>query len=254
MNNLTVTILEKLEADILRGLYPIGSRFPSEREISEQYGVSRVTTRDVLARLSHMGLLIRRPQSGTYVNDYFTKASIDLLARIMQTTDAVEPEMLFSLLEFRRVNEMQAARKSALLMAVDDIDILDKTVSRLGDLTGDIQGLSECDNDIHLSVITHSGNIVLALLFHSFRSIYRHYTQFFYGLPGAADAVLPLYRRLAAAIRMRDGDYAASVMESILVYAENRVKDALPETPGDAKISLSIFRQAEKDPMAEKTE
>jgi len=43
-------------------------------------------------------------------------------------------------------------------------------------------------------------------------------------------------------------------MESILVYAENRVKDALPEAAGDAKISLSIFRQAEKDPLAEKTE
>ncbi|MBP7736872.1 MAG: FadR family transcriptional regulator [Spirochaetes bacterium] len=254
MNNLTDTLLEKLEADILRGIYPIGSRFPSEREISEQYGVSRVTTRDVLARLSHMGLLIRRPQSGTYVNDYFTKASIDLLARIMQTTDAVEPEILISLLEFRRINEMQAARKSALLMSVDDAVTLEKTVGRLGGMANDVKALSDCDNEIHWAIINHSGNIVLALLFHSFRSIYRHYTQFFYGLAGTADAVFPLYRRLAAAIRKRDGDYAASVMESILVYAENRVKDALPENSGDAKISLSIFRQEEKETLDEKTE
>ncbi len=245
MLNLSDTMLEKLESDILRGIYPIGSRFPSEREISEKYGVSRVTTRDVLARLSHMGLLVRRPQSGTYVNDFLTGASIDLLARIMQTTDAVEPEILFSLLEFRRVNEMQAARKSAMLMPADAVDALGRSVGRLCGCAGDISGLSEADYEIHGAVISHSGSIVLALLFHSFRSIYRHYTRFFYTLEGTAETVFPLYRRLATAVKMRDGDYAASVMGSILVYAENRVKDALPEGAADSKIDLAIFRQGD---------
>jgi DNA-binding FadR family transcriptional regulator len=106
-------LLNRLEADILGGKYPIGSRFPSERRISELYGVSRITTRDALSRLCQMGLLRKAPQSGTFVNDYMTGASVELLGRIMQSTEMIDAAFLISLLEFRRVNEVFAARRAA---------------------------------------------------------------------------------------------------------------------------------------------
>jgi GntR family transcriptional regulator, transcriptional repressor for pyruvate dehydrogenase complex len=244
MNNITDVLFERLQSEILGGTYRIGTRLPSEREISERYGVSRITARDAVSRLCQTGLLNRVPQSGTFVNDYLTGASMDLLIRIMQSTNTIDGEMLFSLLELRRANEVFAARLAALNITKEGADELADLAERGLAGIDDIVLLCDCDYEIHRAVITHSGNRVLPLLFNSFKPVYRHYVEFFYRLPGAGAFVMPLYRKLASACASRDGDYAAHIMERILVYAENRVKDALAYGNDNAQVSLAAFRNA----------
>jgi len=53
---------------IREGVYPAGSRIPSESELSDELGVSRATVRTVLAKLAINGLIIRKQGDGTYVN------------------------------------------------------------------------------------------------------------------------------------------------------------------------------------------
>jgi len=60
----------RLLSDIGSGALPPGSRLGSERELSEQYGVSRATLRQVLAALGEAGLVRRVPgrSGGTFVS------------------------------------------------------------------------------------------------------------------------------------------------------------------------------------------
>lgn len=60
-------LMKKLRGDISAGLYPIHSRIPSEQELCDSYGVSRVTVRKALAELTQEGLLARRQGKGTFV-------------------------------------------------------------------------------------------------------------------------------------------------------------------------------------------
>jgi GntR family transcriptional regulator, transcriptional repressor for pyruvate dehydrogenase complex len=235
-------LLQQLESDILRGEYVIGSRFPSERQISERYGVSRITTRDAVSRLCQMGLLRKAPQSGTFVNDYLTETSIELLVRIMQSTDTMDGAALISLLEFRRVNEVFAARKAAVEITPQGMGEMEEWVRRGLSATNDISLLCDCDYEIHRAVIRHSGNLVLALLFNSFRTVYRHYVAFYYSLPLAGERTMRHYSRLVAAFAARDREYAAHIMETLLVEAENAVKDAISYN-GESTVSLSAFRK-----------
>lgn len=46
-----------------------GSRFPSERDLSQKFGVNRVTMRKAIDRLVQIGVLERRGTSGTYLPD-----------------------------------------------------------------------------------------------------------------------------------------------------------------------------------------
>lgn len=60
-------LMQQLRADIASGLYPVNSRIPSEAELTEKYGVSRVTVRKALSELTREGLLRRMQGKGTFV-------------------------------------------------------------------------------------------------------------------------------------------------------------------------------------------
>ncbi|MBH3283829.1 GntR family transcriptional regulator [Serratia marcescens] len=60
-------IAEQLEQRINSGEFPPGSMFPTEQELQQQFGVSRVTIRKALAILTGGDYLYRVRGSGTYV-------------------------------------------------------------------------------------------------------------------------------------------------------------------------------------------
>lgn len=64
---LYVQIQEYLAEQIFSGRLPPDSRLPSERDLSEELGVSRMTVRRAITELVNDGLLERRHGSGTYV-------------------------------------------------------------------------------------------------------------------------------------------------------------------------------------------
>lgn len=64
-------LYQKIYNDLLQGIrtksYPPGSRLPSEKELAEQYGVSRITSKKALEMLADRNLIARRPGKGSYV-------------------------------------------------------------------------------------------------------------------------------------------------------------------------------------------
>ena len=66
-----LTLQEQLRADLLQqienGTYAPGDQLPTESELVEAYGVSRVTVRAALAMLVEEGVLVKRRGKGTFV-------------------------------------------------------------------------------------------------------------------------------------------------------------------------------------------
>lgn len=60
-------IAQALTLEIESGLYPVGSRLPSERELSSRFNISRPTLREALTVLEAQGLVEIRGGSGTTV-------------------------------------------------------------------------------------------------------------------------------------------------------------------------------------------
>lgn len=58
-----------LKARILTGGYRVGEAIPSERELTEQFGVSRMTVRQSITNLVTEGLLYREKGRGTFVTN-----------------------------------------------------------------------------------------------------------------------------------------------------------------------------------------
>lgn len=60
-------LADLLLEEIGQGAYPVGSRFPTEPELQERFGVGRHTIREALKMLAEQGILGRRRKTGTTV-------------------------------------------------------------------------------------------------------------------------------------------------------------------------------------------
>lgn len=65
-----VPIYNRIYKDIMDGVYPVGSKLPSENELKEIYGVSRNTLRQALAILYQDGFIERFQGKGSYVRHW----------------------------------------------------------------------------------------------------------------------------------------------------------------------------------------
>ncbi len=66
-------LYQKIYNDLLEGIrtkrFPEGSRLPSEKELAEQYNVSRITSKKALEMLADRNYITRKPGKGSYVLD-----------------------------------------------------------------------------------------------------------------------------------------------------------------------------------------
>ncbi len=235
-------IFLELEKAILSGLYKPHSRFPSERELARIYTASRPAVREAVAHLSELGLVKTLAQSGTYVTDYQTEGSLDLLVHIMKTTEVIDSGVLISLLRFRRITAPFYASQAALMAGPDDIEefriageVLIKALGRHGKGTAKI---SESDFQFHSLLARMTKDLIFQLLFNSFKPIYRYYTDIYYNLPDSAQATIAFVNDLTAAISSKDPDNAARIMDDAVIDAEKRLLTALDLKAGRRTIPL----------------
>jgi len=66
---LYIQLKELLQAAITDGRFAPGSRLPSERELAQRYGVSRMTARQALQLLAQEGMTYSRVGKGTYARE-----------------------------------------------------------------------------------------------------------------------------------------------------------------------------------------
>lgn len=220
-------IFSAMQADIIRGVYPIGARLPAERELSRAYGASRFAVREAIAMLAQSGLVETPPQSGTYVRDFNRRGTLETLVQVLRIRRSIDRETLDSLLRFRFVTETEAAREAALRATEHELALLKANLERKQAHLEDIAVLAECDFEFHYTVIEISGNVINRLVFHSFRPIYSFFTEFFYSLPGVPAASLRLNARLLGALSRRDPEAARRAMGAILKHGERKVYDAV---------------------------
>ena len=67
MNPLYQQVSNQILSDVASGEFSVNKRLPTEKEMSEQYGVSRITVRRAVSDLVVRGVLVRRQGKGTFL-------------------------------------------------------------------------------------------------------------------------------------------------------------------------------------------
>ncbi|WP_172330864.1 UTRA domain-containing protein [Mangrovicoccus sp. HB161399] len=109
------TILGDLEAKILSGDWPPGHQVPSELELSDTYGCSRMTVNKVMTQLAQAGLIRRRRRVGSVVLPQKSHVSILEIHDVREDVEALGGRYCHEILAraFRRLSFEEAARYDA---------------------------------------------------------------------------------------------------------------------------------------------
>ena len=84
-NLLYIDIVKKIEDKINKEFFSEGDKLPSEREMSIEFGVSRIVIREAIKVLQEKGLVMVRPGKGAYVTKPKDDSITDTLQRIVQS-------------------------------------------------------------------------------------------------------------------------------------------------------------------------
>lgn len=110
--NLTYGLLDRLGRAIVTGAFD-DRDFPTEADLSRDYGVSRSVTREAVKMLTAKGLLSARPRQGTVVQPATSWSLLDpdVLRWLMERK--FSPQLLREFTELRRAIEPAAAALAA---------------------------------------------------------------------------------------------------------------------------------------------
>lgn len=140
-------LARKLIAEIAGGHYPVGSRLPAERELAQQYAVSRPTVREAIIALEVQGLVEVRIGSGAYV--------LRLPGRGDTPGFGITA---FELTEARLLFEGEAAALAATQVTDADLVEIEALVREIARENQDPAGTDKADRAFHLAIARATRN------------------------------------------------------------------------------------------------
>src|SRR5579859_2822002 len=137
----------QIESRILRGELRSGDRLPTERELAEQFHVSRTAVREAMKSLAQKGLVDMKPGRGTLVIDGTSQAMKHSLNLMLKVGDSGLTE---NLVEVRSILEPEIAALAALRATEEHILALHDAVAIMDASLQDADAYIEADNNFQI--------------------------------------------------------------------------------------------------------
>jgi GntR family transcriptional repressor for pyruvate dehydrogenase complex len=131
-----------------------GDKLPSERMLSEKFEVSRSNVREAIHKLEFYGLLVSKPQSGTFVADIGQVAMNGMLEDILRLE---EPDFK-SLVETRILLELKTVRLAAQRRTKADLQQMKMALEAYREKVENGEDAVQEDLLFHLAIAKASGN------------------------------------------------------------------------------------------------
>jgi DNA-binding FadR family transcriptional regulator len=206
-------VIAQIRRAILSGQYRPGDRLPTEREMAQQFGVSRVTVRDALRALEANGLV--RVKVGGQGGPYVAEPDIALLSDSIGTHLQLRGTTFAELAEARQVLETTAAELAAERATVEDLEALKAAIQ--GPIQPPLTDSATSSLDFHTSLVVAAHNQALLAMFRATRALIQQAFDTLHAQqPDMIEAARQTHTQLYAAIAARDATSAAALMRTHL--------------------------------------
>ena len=206
-------IVKQIEDSILKGALKSGDQLPAERELAQQFGVSRTAVREAVKALREKGLVEAYSGRGTFVTNGTSQAmrqSLDFMMRIGQQ------DGLAHLAEVREILEPEIAALAATRIQEQHLATMREAVSIMDQALRDPDAYIEADLDFHLSLAEAAENPLILSLIDSIVGLLREQRLRIFYVDGGPERGQSHHKRILQAIEQRDADKSRQAMRAHL--------------------------------------
>ncbi len=207
--NVVEQVYDQMQALLIDGTWHPGDKLPSENELAETFGVSRMTVRQAMQKLKALGLIETRTGSGSYVREVNPEDSLQELIPLMYIGGPSQEHVF----QFREMIDSESVRIATPLAADKDLDKLEELLQKMKKASeqDDGKAFSSYDLKFHMSIVKMTGNPMMIKAYQILLSVLTESMNNVIEKMKYAPA-LDYHRRIIDAMREKDAEKAERLM------------------------------------------
>lgn len=230
--NLVDQVCEFIRDSILNGDYKAGDKLPSETDLAEEYGTSRLTVRLAIQKLNAMELLETKVGEGSFVKNFNFQQYIDNISNLIFSPTMMGDikdfrlyvETGFTVLAARNRTEEELKSLKAICISYESLYTQDKN----NDSNELLNVLAQKDFEIHMKICEMSHNEPFRLTYMTMKTLMIDYMREIIRTrkvryeqnqeQGKFLASLTTHRKLYEALQQQNEEACRSVLKDMINY------------------------------------
>lgn len=218
-------VAEQIEKRIVDGELRVGDRLPTERDLADQFQVSRTAVREAMKILAQKGLVDMRPGRGTIVIDGAQEAMEDSIGLLMKMKIG-EAGSSDNLVEVRAILETEIAALAAARATEKEIAAMQEAIRVMDESLNDADAFITADNSFHEALAQATQNALIFTLLNSIVSLLSEQRKQIFAVEGGPQRGQMHHRRIFESVIRRDPVSARAAMGAHLLQVREDVSAA----------------------------
>ncbi|WP_432666111.1 FadR/GntR family transcriptional regulator [Wukongibacter baidiensis] len=217
-------VIDQIQEMILDGKLKKGDKLPSERDLSNQLGISRTSIREALRALEIIGLIESRQGEGNFIKGRMESSIFEPLS-VMFILSGGRPQ---DILEVRRIIEVEGAILAAKEINDDQKEELIEIMNQLRNAKDEKES-SEFDRKLHFMIAKCTGNHLIMNLFNVISTLMKDFIKDarweILKANKSQEFLVNQHQLICDAIIENDPDKAGLAMKAHIEYIYNVVEE-----------------------------
>lgn len=142
-------VFEQLKQNLVNGVWKPGEKIPSENELCALFGISRITVRQALGKLSALGMIETRLGEGSYARNISGGTLLQEILPLIYSSQVSPEQMQAEVIEFRKIYEVNAAALAAQRITDAELEDLRHALAQMHSNRDDLPRYAEADLEFH---------------------------------------------------------------------------------------------------------
>jgi len=204
-------IVQQVEESIQKGDLKTGDKLPAERDLAEQFRVSRTAVREAVKVLREKGFVEAFPGRGTLIVGSTSRTMRISFDRMLKTSQGNGSTYLA---EVREMIEPEIAAMAAGRADVGDLKAMRESIGIMDEAKKDPEAYIEADLDFHLALAEAAGNPIILSLIDSIVGLLREQRMGIFQVDGGPERGQYHHKRILEAVEHRDSAGAREAMRA----------------------------------------
>ena len=244
-STLADSVSRQIQALILERQLSPNERLPAERELAEQFGVSRTVVREAVKGLAAKGMLeVGIGRGGTIVRSPTAANMTEMMTLFLRGDERTLD--YGNLIEARRVLEVAIAGMAAERRTDDDLQVMRQILAETLKIGNDREKFVKWDLEFHKALARATHNRLFSLFLESVNELMVEVRRLAFTTHGAPARSYRYHRGIFDKVEQQNTEGARAAMRDHLIEAEVTLRKALEMDPESSPTKAKSRRAASK--------